>query len=266
MVTEVSSEFKPPPISNILEPYFLVPFLVYFCFFVNLSSWIKKTFYLEYYPFKRYRLQNLTVCVIHSFIVACCVLVFFFMNQDKVFTDIIHYDHWLHRQIVIFSQAYFVHDLIDMFKHEWNKYTVELAIHHISTFFFLGAAIWSGKFLIYAYWALLMEVNSVFLHLRTIFSISGASKVYPEMNKLLLHVNLITSIIFRLGVQAFQIDWAFKNIHNIHVIYEVIALGGGSLFLVINSILILRIASTDGYLGEFSKYVGKMSRDSDKKD
>uniref|UniRef100_A0A0N5BPC8 TLC domain-containing protein n=1 Tax=Strongyloides papillosus TaxID=174720 RepID=A0A0N5BPC8_STREA len=268
MVTEVSSEFKPPPLSNILEPYFLVPFLVYFCFFVKLSSWIKKTYYLDYHHFKRYRLQNLTVCLIHSFIVASCVLTFFITYQDKVFNDfdIIHYDHWLHRQIVIFSQAYFVHDLIDMFKHEWNKYTVELAIHHVSTFFALGSAIWSGKFLIYAFWALLMEVNSVFLHLRTIFNISGVAKVHPEMNKFLLHLNLITSIIFRLGVQAFQIDWALKNLHNIHAIYGVIALAGGTLFLIINGILILRIASTDGYLGEFSKYVGKMSRDSDKKD
>ncbi|CEF67749.1 TRAM/LAG1/CLN8 homology domain-containing protein [Strongyloides ratti] len=225
MVHQMSAEFKPPPLSNIFQLYFLLPFIFYFCLFVKLSSWIKANFYLEYSSFKRYRLQNLTVCLIHSFIVACCVLIFFVCYQDKIFNDIIHYDHWLHRQIVIFSQAYFVHDLIDMSKYEWNKYTLELALHHIATFFFLGTAIWSGKFLIYALWALAMEVNSVFLHLRTIFNISGVSKEYPILYRWLLDINIFTAIFFRLGVQAFQIQWAFKNLNNMHTIYGYIALG-----------------------------------------
>uniref|UniRef100_A0AAF5DA08 TLC domain-containing protein n=1 Tax=Strongyloides stercoralis TaxID=6248 RepID=A0AAF5DA08_STRER len=148
-----------------------------------------------------------------------------------------------------------------MSKHEWNKYTLELAVHHIATFFFLGAAIWSGKFLIYALWALLMEVNSVFLHLRTIFNISGALKIYPILYKWLLHINIFTALIFRLGVQGFQIHWAFKNLNNMHFIYCIIALCGGSLFIIINCMLILRIASTDGYLGKFSKYIAKNNRD-----
>ena len=55
--------------------------------------------------------------------------------------------------------AYFLHDCIDMLQYEWSRWTVELLFHHATTIFSFSTALFSGKFLMYAYWALLMEVN-----------------------------------------------------------------------------------------------------------
>jgi hypothetical protein len=46
-----------------------------------------------------------------------------------------------------------------MARHELSRWTAELFMHHIVTVFVFGVAVMTRKFIPYAYWALLMEVN-----------------------------------------------------------------------------------------------------------
>uniref|UniRef100_A0A0N5A1V0 TLC domain-containing protein n=1 Tax=Parastrongyloides trichosuri TaxID=131310 RepID=A0A0N5A1V0_PARTI len=264
MTLNDGAEFRLPPLENIFSISFLGPFFTYYFIFHYLSKYVKANFFLNFTTFKRYRLQNLTICLFHSTVAAYFVLLFAMTHPYEIFYDIIHYDHWLHRQLVIFSQAYFVHDLLDMFEHELNVYVYELALHHVLTFFFLGAAVWSGKFLIYAYWALAMEFHSIFLHLRTMSNITGYLQESPKLSKALTYFNLVAAIIFRIGVQTFQISWAIVNMNNMHGLYLCVAIIGGTIFLVINIILILRVATSDGIIKPRYGFMISVNRDNKK--
>lgn len=60
---------------------------------------------------------------------------------------------------LVHTPRYFVHDTIDMLKYEVSRWTFELLLHHVATTFILESSVLSKKFILYAYWALLMEVN-----------------------------------------------------------------------------------------------------------
>lgn len=130
--------------------------------------------------FRGYRLQNLTICLLHSLISGIWTTVFFLVYTKEMFDEVVHWYRPWAAQLPIISignvhltdfrssttnesrqciEAYFVHDAVDMLHHEWSRWTLELLVHHIATCFALLVGLLSGKFLLGDYWALLMEGN-----------------------------------------------------------------------------------------------------------
>ncbi|VDN33803.1 unnamed protein product [Gongylonema pulchrum] len=171
------AEYRLPPLDAIWDPAFKKPFVCYFLLLQIVGYFIRKYAWKSYVGFKsaflrdlwmerimtrsclRYRLCNLTVCVIHSSISGVGSFVFFVTHQRVMFEETIHWYSPLAAQLPIFSMAYFVCDAVDMLRHEISKWTVELLIHHAATMFAFGSAVLPHKFIPYAYWALLMEMN-----------------------------------------------------------------------------------------------------------
>lgn len=79
-----------------------------------------------------------------------------------------------------------------MVQYELSQWTIELLLHHFSTGFVMSVAVCGETFTVYAYWSLLMEVNSIFLHIRTLFQLSGAAETYPTVFKGVKFMNLFT--------------------------------------------------------------------------
>ncbi|WKY06002.1 hypothetical protein Q1695_006306 [Nippostrongylus brasiliensis] len=242
------TQFEFPPLFKALHSSFALPFLAYFACF-RLVSLFVKTFMWQSFPgFKGYRLQNLTVCLLHSVISGVWTTVFFIFYPQEMFDNVIHwYEPWA-AQLPIISIAYFVHDAIDMLHHEWTRWTMELIIHHIATCFALLVGVISGKFLLADYWALLMEGNSIFLHTRTIMQISELSLVHPKVFAFVVNCNVASFILYRFISQALWVRWAVSHINQMHPLYVCVALGGPVVFLVINMMLFFRVLVSDGFL------------------
>lgn len=258
------AEFQLPPLKALWEPSFRIPFVCYFILFQIVGYCIRKYAWKSYFGFKQYRLRNLTVCVIHSSISGIWSFIFFITHQKVMFEDVIHWYSPFAAQLPILSMAYFICDTMDMFKHEISKFTFELLFHHVATLVVFAAAVLPRKFIPYAYWALLMEVNSVFLHLRSLMQITGYNALKQRLFGTIRFTNLVTFILFRFAVQIWQIKWAWINRHRFHIFYMGIAFIGGTFFLILNIILFIRVLASDGFLGKFGRRYAAVGRDSEK--
>ncbi|VBB30192.1 unnamed protein product [Acanthocheilonema viteae] len=222
------AEFRLPPIEGILEPDFRIPFISYFLLFQIVGYCIRIYAWKSYSGFKQYRLRNLTLCVIHSSISGLWSFIFSITHQQVMLEETIHWYSLWAVQLPILSMAYFICDTMDMLRHEVSRWTIELLFHHTASVFAFASAVLSRKFIPYAYWALLMEINRF--------------------------------ILFRFAVQIWQINWAWINRHHFHIFYLGIAFIGGGFFLIINAILFVRILASDGYLGEFGRQYTAIGR------
>uniref|UniRef100_A0A183SRH6 TLC domain-containing protein n=1 Tax=Schistocephalus solidus TaxID=70667 RepID=A0A183SRH6_SCHSO len=95
------------------------------------------------------------------------------------------------------STGYFLHDISHSLRGPPRRHTVELLLHHILVPFILGYAIVS----------LLVEINSVFLHLRRLLlslTVSRESVIFA-----------VTSLLnFRAkGCQANVLNWCTQKLH-----------------------------------------------------
>uniref|UniRef100_A0AC34QSE6 TLC domain-containing protein n=1 Tax=Panagrolaimus sp. JU765 TaxID=591449 RepID=A0AC34QSE6_9BILA len=211
--------------------------------------------------FKQYRLRNLTVSLIHSIITGGAALIFANVHPFAMFVEPMHWYQPWSRHVVLFSMAYFVHDSYDMLKYETSRFTYELLSHHLSVFFFFTTTICSRKFIPFAYVALLLEVNGICLHIRTLMQISGNSVKRPKLYKLVMYTNIVTFLVFRFGVQAWQVQWVYHRRFEMHYIFLGIGFIGSAFFLIINAFLFFRILAADGYLGEFGRKHAAINRD-----
>ncbi|KAM3717095.1 TLC domain-containing protein [Dirofilaria immitis] len=256
------AEFRLPPFEDLWKPAFRIPFTSYFLLFQIVGYCIRTYAWKSYSGFKQYRLHNLTLCFIHSSISGMSSFVFSITHRQVMLKDTIHwYNPWA-VQLPILSIAYFICDAMDMLRHEISRWTIELLFHHVASAFFFAVAVLSHKFIPYAYWALLMEVNSIFLHLRSLMQITGYSILKQRLFRIIRFINIITFILFRFAVQTWQINWAWINWHRFHIFYVGIAFIGGGFFFIINTILFVRVLASDGYLGEFGRRHSAIDRDS----
>ncbi|VDM07354.1 unnamed protein product [Wuchereria bancrofti] len=247
------AEFRLPPLEGIWEPAFRIPFISYFILFQIVGYFIRTYAWKSYSGFKQYRLRNLTLCVIHSSISGLWSFVFSVTHQQVMLEETIHwYSPWA-VQLPILSMAYFICDTMDMLRHEISKWTIELLFHHAASVFAFASAVLPHKFIPYTYWALLMEINSIFLHLRSLMQITGYSVLRQSLFRIIQLTNIVTFVIFRFAVQIWQINWAWINHRRFHIFYTGIAFIGGACFLIINMILFIRVLASDGYLGEFGR-------------
>ncbi|EPB67649.1 hypothetical protein ANCCEY_13263 [Ancylostoma ceylanicum] len=197
------------------------------------------------------------------------LFVYFLRNTRLMFASPMHYYSYLELQVVLVSIGYFVYDSVDMAINDTiNVNSVVLLFHHVSSVFFLSIALATHKFLLYSYWALLMEVSSIFLHCRSLLNQSKLStSSMIGLYKAISYLNIVAFLPFRFFIQLFLILWAFTNIYNMHWYYFIMWMLGSSCFIVINGGLFLRILHSDGFLCSrlSSEQLGGLAEDSEYK-
>uniref|UniRef100_A0A8R1HRT6 TLC domain-containing protein n=1 Tax=Caenorhabditis japonica TaxID=281687 RepID=A0A8R1HRT6_CAEJA len=223
--------------------YTMLWFAVYAC--VQYNCWLS---WQE--GIKRKRLLNLSTSLIHSTVSGLYLFFFFCYNTKLMFAAPLHYYTNFDSQIIALSIGYFFYDGMDLVMNDkLSISTGVLLFHHVASIYVLSTAVLSKKFLLYAYWAMLMEVSSIFLHTRSILHISKLSTTSMiGFSKVISYLNLFSFIVFRFFVQFFLFGWAYVNYDHMHLVYKCIAFGGGFCFAVINISLFLRILHSDGFL------------------
>lgn len=112
------------------------------------------------------------------------------------------------------SFGYMIHDLIDLLINERSFRILELLFHHVVVITGFIVTLVTGKFLGVVTFGLLMELNSIFLHSRSLMNLYGQPKNSTAF-KFIALLNVASYIVFRIAVCLYLIYWQLTNILNI---------------------------------------------------
>lgn len=106
-----------------------------------------------------------------------------------------------------------------------------------------GIAVLLHQYVGFALVALLVEINSIFLHLRQILLM--ANLVHTPCYRLNSLVNLGTYVVFRMATLAWMSRWLFLNRHNVPPAAYAVGTAGMAIMTPMNIILFYRLLRSD---------------------
>ncbi|MBN3278220.1 TLCD1 protein, partial [Polyodon spathula] len=114
-------------------------------------------------------------------------------------------------RFVLSAAGYFVQDAADIILSGQSKASWEFLVHHVMVLLCFMYAIYSHHYVGGTVIALLVEVNSVFLHTRLLLKLASAqdSGLY-RVNK---YFNLVTYVTFRLSTQFYLTWYIVQHFH-----------------------------------------------------
>ncbi|XP_076106701.1 TLC domain-containing protein 2-like [Mytilus galloprovincialis] len=190
-----------------------------------------------------WRWKNISVSLVHAVIVGTWACLSFY-ETPKMAEDMIKtYSNSAHT-LISFSFGYFVYDMWDMLIYQRNRHSFELMGHHVVIFICFGIAIVTKLYIGYAVVALVIEINSIFLHIRQLLQICRYSKNNSayRLNSL---INLGTFVVCRITVMAWMSRWLLINKDLVPLIFYSIGSVGLAVMTVMNIILFYRLLQSD---------------------
>ena len=151
------------------------------------------------------------------------------------------------KTLVCFSIGYFLFDTFNMISNGTRKW-MEIIIHHICIIFGFGLTVTFDQFIAYTAFSLFVEINTVFLHGRTLLLLSNESKTSLRFKTVAL-INILTFIVFRLGV-LFWMTWSNFSIRQKIPMFMFVPFSTFLLFLVSiksNKIIIIILIFQDAH-------------------
>lgn len=194
-------------------------------------------------PRRIWKWKNSANSFIHSFITAVGSLGCFY-HHPAMAEDLISNHTEGALRLVSFSVGYFIFDFYDMAMYHRKRSSFELMFHHLCVIMCFGLAVVSEQFVGYAIVALLVEVNSVFLHSRQLLIVSGEPRSC-SLYRLTALFNVATFLVFRIAVLGWMTRWLV--LHNEVLPVYAYTLGCVSLAIIIimNIVLFIRICTVD---------------------
>uniref|UniRef100_A0A8V5GUU3 Uncharacterized protein n=1 Tax=Melopsittacus undulatus TaxID=13146 RepID=A0A8V5GUU3_MELUD len=130
--------------------------------------------------------------------------------------------------------GYFLEDFVDMLCNQKLHQSWELLFHH---------SVVSPEYIGFALVALLVEINSIFLHLRQILLM--ANLVHTSCYRLNSILNLGTYMVFRIATLAWMSRWLFLNRESVPLATYSIGTAGMAIMTPMNVILFYRLLRRD---------------------
>ncbi|XP_040194316.1 TLC domain-containing protein 2 [Rana temporaria] len=186
--------------------------------------------------------RNIWTSLIHSLLTGIWALLGFYLHPEMA-EDLIsthsRFSHWL----VAVSIGYFIHDFVDMLQNQKMHQSWELLFHHTVVIICFGISLLLHRYVGFSVVALLVEINSIFLHLRQILLMANQLKTtFYRLNSLL---NLGTYVIFRINTLAWMTRWLVLNRENIPLLIYTIGSVGMAIMTLMNIVLFCRLLRSD---------------------
>uniref|UniRef100_A0A8R1HS94 J domain-containing protein n=1 Tax=Caenorhabditis japonica TaxID=281687 RepID=A0A8R1HS94_CAEJA len=198
-------------------------------------------------PNKKWRISNECVSLIHSVISGLWAAYALLYYKDLV-QDLLYFRCEAAINLILMSTGYLLHDLLDLLVNEQSARIIELLYHHVVVLGAFAVTMFFNRFLGVVVFGLLMELNSIFLHSRSLLNLYGVDKKNPSFRIIAL-LNMVTLFAFRLCVSAYLLYFAVNSISYIPW-YQALINGVLILSLAItNSVLTYRLLAADGLLG-----------------
>ncbi|NWW55279.1 TLCD2 protein, partial [Pedionomus torquatus] len=145
--------------------------------------------------------------------------------------------------LVAMSVGYFLEDFVDMLCNQKLRQSWELLFHHSVVIVCFGIAVLLHQYVGFALVALLVEINSIFLHLRQILLM--ANLVHTTCYRLNSIINLGTYVVFRIATLAWMTRWLFLNRENVPPATYAVGTVGMAIMTPMNIILFYRLLRSD---------------------
>ncbi|NXE29170.1 TLCD2 protein, partial [Ardeotis kori] len=139
--------------------------------------------------------------------------------------------------------GYFLEDFVDMLCNQKLHQSWELLFHHSVVIVCFGIAVLLHQYVGFALVALLVEINSIFLHLRQILLMANlVHTTYYRLNSI---INLGTYVVFRIATLAWMTRWLFLNRENVPPATYAVGTVGMAIMTPMNIILFYRLLRSD---------------------
>ncbi|KAL3997440.1 TLC domain family protein [Acanthocheilonema viteae] len=199
-------------------------------------------------PNRRWRISNEAVSLGHSVISGFWAL-YAIIVYPKLMEDMVNYTNTMAYYLLIVSTGYLIHDLADLLINEQSLRIIELLFHHIIVLIAFGTNYATNKFLGVVVCGLLMELNSIFLHSRSMLNLYRVKKSSTPFRIIAL-LNIVTFIVFRIAVSTYLLYWqittAWKMVWYLTLITFVVIVS----LAATNVVLLYRVLAADGLLGK----------------
>lgn len=204
-------------------------------------------------PNKKWRSSNEIVSLIHSAMSGFWALYFLTAFYDKLKEDcgLISFYHPIGEYLVFMTFGYLAEDFLDLVINERSVRIIELLFHHTVVVAAFLVTLTTDLFLGIVVIGLLMEINSIFLHTRSLMNLNGVKKKSYAF-RLIALLNIATFIGFRMVVSIYLAIWVFLPSTIQNVPWYLVGINGIlilSLF-VSNTVLLYRVLAADGIFGK----------------
>ncbi|KAL4223232.1 TLC domain-containing protein 2 [Mactra antiquata] len=190
-----------------------------------------------------WRWKNISVSLVHA-TVSGLWSVYCFVEKPVMAEDLIKTHTLSGHTLISMSVGYFVYDTIDMMIYQRTRQSFELLLHHIVIILCFGLAVCTKLYIGYAVLALIVELNSIFLHLRQLLQCCGIPKT-NSLYRLNSLVNLGTFLGFRILTLCWMTRWIVINKDLVPLAFYTLGSVGLAVMTVMNIILFYRLLNSD---------------------
>ncbi|NXW73427.1 TLCD2 protein, partial [Hirundo rustica] len=145
--------------------------------------------------------------------------------------------------LVAVSVGYFLEDSVDLLCNQKLHQSWEVLFHHTVVIICFGIAVLLHQYVGFALVSLLVEINTIFLHVRQILLM--ANLVHTTCYRLNSLVNIGTYVVFRIATLAWMTRWLFLNRQNVPPAAYAVGTVGMAIMMPMNIILFYRLLRSD---------------------
>ncbi|CEF65784.1 TRAM/LAG1/CLN8 homology domain-containing protein [Strongyloides ratti] len=155
-----------------------------------------KSYFFNVPPEKRWRIVNEIVSLLHS-IVCGFWTIFVLIESYHKFNDYVNGFSYNGALLCMVSLGYFISDMIDTLVNERSFKMFELITHHTLSIIGVLLPFTIKKYMIFVLMGLIMEINSIFLHIRLLMMYKNIDK-RKKSYKIVSILSIVTFVIFRI--------------------------------------------------------------------
>ncbi|XP_067422097.1 TLC domain-containing protein 2 isoform X3 [Emydura macquarii macquarii] len=156
----------------------------------------------------RWKWRNIWTSLAHSLLSGAGALLGFYLHPQMA-EDLIRTHSAAAHCLVSVSLGYFLQDFVDMLCNQKLHQSWELLFHHSVVIICFSIAVLVHRYIGFTLVALLVEINSIFLHLRQILLM--ANLLHTTCYRLNSILNLGTYVVFRISTLAWMTRWLVLN-------------------------------------------------------
>ncbi|XP_056139239.1 TLC domain-containing protein 2 [Lampris incognitus] len=186
--------------------------------------------------------RNISSSFVHSMITAIWAVLCFYLHPQMA-EDLIETHSAFSHLLVSVSIGYFIYDFFDMVLNQKLTQSWELLFHHVVVITCFGLSVVTCRYVGFAVVALLVEINSIFLHLRQMLRMANlAAGTLYRVNSM---VNLGTYVVFRINTLAWMTRWLVLNRDKVPLLAYTVGSVGMAIMTAMNIVLFCRLLRSD---------------------
>uniref|UniRef100_A0A8C2ZK08 TLC domain-containing protein n=1 Tax=Cyclopterus lumpus TaxID=8103 RepID=A0A8C2ZK08_CYCLU len=184
---------------------------------------------------KSWKWRNISTSLAHSSLTGAWAVVCFYIQPHMV-EDLISSQSLLSHSLVAVSTGYFIHDFLDVALNQSFKRSREVLLHHSLVLSCFSLSVTSRLYVGYAVVSLLVEINSVFLHIRQLLLLSGRRNILGTY---------VALLVFRVCTLAWMTRWLAAHTERVPRYALTMGTVGLSLISIMNVVLFYRLLRAD---------------------